>query len=109
MDMPSPRYQAEVRRPFYIESCLKVAAPNFGVSFEKGFQTRRAAVETKSANKYIRTTTENQQENSRFVSAPSLSLSLSRSLSPRDMLFLFVQLTQATQLLYSVSFSRRSL
>ena len=52
-----------------VESC----GPHFGLSSEKESHTRRAAVETKSANKYVRTTTENQKENSRSVSALFLS------------------------------------
>ena len=59
--------------------------PRFGVSSKKESNTIRAVVETKSANKYIRTPTENQKENSRSVSALSLSLSLHG-------MFLFAQL-----------------
>ena len=73
--------------------------PYFLDDLRKRSHTRRAPVETKSANKYVRTTTENQKENSRSVSV----------LFPRGMWFLNVQRTRLTQLSYSVSFSRRLL
>ena len=47
--------------------------PHFGVSSEKGSHTRRPAVETEPANKYVKTTTENKKENTRSVSALFLS------------------------------------
>ena len=62
--------------------------PHFGVSSEKGSPTRCAPMETKPANKLIRITTENQK---RFKVCLC-------SLSPRDMLFLFVQLMLSTKL-----------
>ena len=52
----------------------------FGMSSKKCSHNRRAAVDMKSANKHVRTATENQKGNSRSVSALSFS--------PHDMLFL---------------------
>ena len=45
----------------------------FKVSLEKGYHTGREPMKTKSANKHVRTATENQKENSRLVSAFSFS------------------------------------
>ena len=78
---------------------------HFAVSFEKGSYTRHAALEMKPTNKHVRTITENQEENSRSVSALSCSLSL----SSHGMWFLFVQLTRTTQFSYSLSLSWRLL
>ena len=55
--------------------------------------------EDKSSEQVHRTTTENQEENSKFVFL---------SLSPNDMCFLFVQPMQSTQLSISL-FSQRLL
>ena len=70
-----------------VESC----GPYFGS------HTRHKPVKMKPANQHGRTTTENQEENSRLMSVLFLS--------PSDILFLFVQLVQVTQFSYSVSFS----
>ena len=69
--------------------------PHFGVDSEKGSHTRREPVKTKLASKHVRTTAENQKKNSRSVAALTFF--------PRDMLFLFVQLTRSTQLSYFLS------
>ena len=94
--MSSLRHQAEVRGRLGFESefpwrCTKVkirvnsnqklkivesCGPHLGMSTEKGFHTRHAAVETKLAKNYFTTATKNQKENSRSVSSHSLSLSL---------------------------------
>ena len=71
------------------------------VKLQKVSHIRCAALETKPANNHIRTTKENQQENSMSVSAISFP--------PYDMLFLFVQLTLVTQFSYPLIFSRRLL
>ena len=67
---------------------------HFGMSSKKRSHIRRAAVETKPANEYVRTTSENLKEVSRSVSALSFSF---------QNLFLFVQITWSTQLSYSLS------
>ena len=77
-----------------VESC----GPYFGVDPEKGSQTRRAPMKTKPAKKLVRTTAENQEENSKSVAALFLFMTY---------LFLFAQLTRSTQLSYTISFSRR--
>ena len=53
-----------------VNSC----GPHFGVSSEKGSHTRHKLVKAKLENKHVRTTTENQKENSRSVSAIFSSL-----------------------------------
>ena len=73
--------------------------PHFGVSSKKGSHTKRSVVESKAANKYVRTTIENQKEKFKVCLW---------SLSPHDMLFLIVQLTRSTQLSCLVPFSLRA-
>ena len=63
---------------------VKGCGSHFGVSSGKGSYTRRAAVKTKRPNKHVRTATENQKENSRFVSAFLLSTWYVVSLCPAN-------------------------
>ena len=93
----SGRYQAEVSGRLWYESSLaaghkevktlvghqpwrckdrrKFTGPHFGVSLEKGPQTRRESVKIKPTNKHVRTKTANQEENLSYLSSLSLSLS----------------------------------
>ena len=64
---------SELKTRYSNGKTTEVCGSHFGMSSEKGSLARRAVMETKPTNNYVRTATENPIEKSRSVSALSLS------------------------------------